>query len=248
MSEDLFPKEVYLTEIVPQLKMRPMKEDLADFTGLSTAEIDGRAATAMDDMSAAWCAADPEMTDEAVSKIYRETENGYLFTWANADRFRFSKYARLRPYLRGKTLLDYGTATGCMALFAALLDGFQVHAADLDTAYFAFARYRFERYGVGTPINLDKEAVPKSAFDTVLLLDVLEHVVPWRRVLREAAAAVADQGRLIIIVPYGLYDDGSLHISDRTGLDQTAFEAEIAALGMEKVDGDNHIQVFERTN
>jgi cyclopropane fatty-acyl-phospholipid synthase-like methyltransferase len=147
--------------------------------------------------------------------------------------------------LRGKKLLDYGTAAGCMSLFAAKLDGMDVTSADLDTPYFALAKYRFNKYGVCTPLNLDQEQLPESAFDTVLLLDVLEHVVNWQKTLTDVTAALKNGGRLIVIVAYDLYPDGSLHICDRTGLTPETFTEWMLNHGYQFIEKSGNFSVYD---
>ena len=199
----------------------------------------------MDDLHDVWRECTPGMDDAAVREVYRRCGTGYLFTWAHADRYRYTKYERVRPLLRGKTLLDYGTATGCLALFAARLDGFAVTAADIATPYFRFAQFRFAAYGGVTALDLESEPVPRGAFATVLLLDVLEHVVDWRAALDSCLAARAPGGRLVADVAYDRYADGALHISDRTGLTPAALAAHIAARGAREVWRDGALAVWE---
>lgn len=225
------PAERYRTEIVPQLRMAPLAEDLAAFTGLSSDEITRRSRSAEADLMREWCAAPPALTDAAVREVYRRCATGYLFHWAHADRYRYTKYHHIRPLLRGRTLLDYGTASGCMALFASRLDGFAVTAADIDTPYFRFARFRFAKYGGVVALNTEQEQVPQGAFATVLLLDVLEHVVDWQATLDTCLQALAPGGRLILDVALNTYDGGALHICDRTGLDDAALQAHRALRG-----------------
>ncbi len=230
-TDPLFPRETFRGEIVPRLGMRSLTEDLAEFSGLSADEVVRRADTAIDDLHQVWRARQPSLDDAAVREVYRQCATGYLFKWANGDRYRYTKYARIRPLLHGTTLLDYGTATGCMALFASRLDGFAVTAADIDTPYFAFARFRFAKYGGVTPLATEREEVPRGAFDTVICLDVLEHIVDWRAALDTCLAARRPGGRLLLDVAYDRYDDGALHISDRTGLTAVALAAHLADRG-----------------
>ncbi len=220
-----FPAERYRSEIVPQLRMNPLADDLAAFTGLAPEEITRRSRNAEADLMREWCTAPPVLTDTAVRDVYRRCTTGYLFHWAYADRYRYTKYHHIRPLLRGRTLLDYGTASGCMALFASRLDGFAVTAADIDTPYFRFAQFRFAKYGGVTALDTEQEQVPPGAFDAVLLLDVLEHVVDWRTVLDTCLQALAPGGRLILDVALNTYDGGALHICDRTGLDAATLQA-----------------------
>lgn len=50
--------------------------------------------------------------------------------------------------------------------------------------------------------NIHSIPFPDKSFDLCLLLEVLEHVNEWRRVLSEAYRILDDNGRLIILVPF----------------------------------------------
>lgn len=50
--------------------------------------------------------------------------------------------------------------------------------------------------------NIRSLPFPDKSFDLCLLLEVLEHVDEWQRVLSEAYRALDDGGRLIILVPF----------------------------------------------
>lgn len=69
-------------------------------------------------------------------------------------------------------VLDFGTGPAAAAMMFRIL-GHEVAAADISTSLLKFARYRFERRGLdATFIDLNDEAVPENAYDTVAAIQV----------------------------------------------------------------------------
>lgn len=226
-------RETYLFEVVPRLGMDPTVVDLAEFLGVPVEEAKRRAEAGAKDaaLRASWKAEPPAIDEAAIRRFYRDHAEGYLYSHALADRYYYGKYEAIRPHLIGPRVLDYGAGNGTLALLLARLGGFEVTAADLPSPHFDFARFRFRKYADLSieGVEIPDAGYPRGRWNTILALDVLEHVADWRGFLRWSADSA---NRLVLRVAFDLYDDGALHIADRTGLTADALLAEAEAAGL----------------
>ena len=96
----------------------------------------------------------------------------------------------------GREILDFGCATGGYCLALSQL-GFTCTGVDVNSAYVERARQR----GVDVHLTEPGGSVPfaDSAFDTVLLFEVLEHVENYEHVLRESQRVA--RRNVLITVP-----------------------------------------------
>ncbi|MBU1003190.1 MAG: class I SAM-dependent methyltransferase [Proteobacteria bacterium] len=98
----------------------------------------------------------------------------------------------------GKSLLDIACGDGLMTeIFAAHFE--TVVGVDANGVHLAEARKRLP--GVEFHENLIEELDLDAAFDTITMLDLLEHVEDPAAVLRKAASMLTDDGVLIVHVP-----------------------------------------------
>lgn len=117
-----------------------------------------------------------------------------------ADRFTSWVVSEIRPYL-GRAILEVGCGTGTFTrLLAAGAE--RVRALDIDPDFVAQARATLEaaphvevECGDVTQARLPQE------FDTVVLLDVLEHIDDDVGLLRKLHAALVPGGRIVVKVP-----------------------------------------------
>jgi SAM-dependent methyltransferase len=129
---------------------------------------------------------------------------GELELFADARNWKAYWSERLRPYL-GKDVLDVGAGLGATAqLLAARTPGRYV-ALEPDAALADRIRADVAsgvlppgvEVRTGTLQSLD----PEPRFDTVLYIDVLEHIEDDVAELRQAAARLRPGGRLIVLAP-----------------------------------------------
>ncbi len=115
---------------------------------------------------------------------------------------------RLEPYriravaelARGTRVLDVGCAEGMLA--AGLADrGFAVTAVDGSAELIAYARAHHARPTVTYHRSLYEDFRPDAPFDTVVLVNILEHVADPVDLLRKARAWTAPDGCVIVLVP-----------------------------------------------
>lgn len=125
------------------------------------------------------------------------------------DDFRRKSLTRLaRRYVAGKRVLDMRCLTGHLAVDLAA-DGFEVTGLDGYAEAVEMTNELARRRGIAKPIaqlwdlNDLVARVGANQFDTVLCLDILNHVPDDRAAIPEIARVLAPGGRLILVVPAG---------------------------------------------
>lgn len=122
------------------------------------------------------------------------------------DDYRRAGLVRLaRRHVVGRRVLDLRCLTGRLAVELAS-KGHEVRALDAFAGAVAMTNAHARQQGVAplaSPWNLQglPERVGRGGYDTVLCLDVLNHVQDDRQTLTEIAEVLADGGRLILAVP-----------------------------------------------
>ena len=123
------------------------------------------------------------------------------------DDYRRASLVRLiRPHVRGERVLDLRCLTGRLAVELAA-EGRQVMGLDGYGPSVEMANARAKKQGLATPMAHLWELKDLTAhvggrrFDTVICLDVLNHVPDDEATVREIAGALADGGRLILAAP-----------------------------------------------
>jgi SAM-dependent methyltransferase len=116
----------------------------------------------------------------------------------------------IRPFLRGRAL-EIGCGTGTYTeLLADRCE--EVVAVDIDPAFAARTRARFKGQPRVRVIEGDARLLPElGSFDTILMLDVLEHIADDVATLRSLRDRLSNDGRLVLKVPaspalYGTLD------------------------------------------
>lgn len=107
----------------------------------------------------------------------------------------------IKPYL-GRRILDIGCGTGN---FIHYLKGRNVLGLDVNPIYLKIARHKFRddpkvRF-VRSNLNNGFEKFRKFGPDTVICVNVLEHVKDDEKLIRECAALLPPQGQLILFTP-----------------------------------------------
>ena len=125
-------------------------------------------------------------------EVYRDTDNWYLKTEKNQA---YSKLVEFAVRYAGEKILDIGCATGdyCIELKKK---GFECVGIDIIQDYVDIA---LEKGVDSHRMNAEKLIFPDNSFDTVLLLEVLEHVKKPGRILNEAKRVA--KKNILISVP-----------------------------------------------
>jgi glycosyltransferase involved in cell wall biosynthesis len=134
------------------------------------------------------------------------THDGYYILVAvrNAGAFNRWMYRQIAPFV-GKSVLEAGCGIG--NLTELLLDSDQLVASDFDPFYVEMIGRRFghlENFGtVRMDLTRSEDWVRLSgkSFDTIICLNVLEHIAPDEEVLGHFYRALRPGGHAIILVP-----------------------------------------------
>jgi 2-polyprenyl-3-methyl-5-hydroxy-6-metoxy-1,4-benzoquinol methylase len=138
-------------------------------------------------------AAEIERQSQSYSKGFNQT----LARW---------RVRSLRVHCRGKSCLDVGCGEGDITL--ALTDLFErVVGLDLTEEYLAVFRSRIAHPHVSARTGSIEDFPAAERFDTIIAVDILEHVEDVPAVLGRLRALLAPGGRLLVVVP----NAGSLH-------------------------------------
>jgi SAM-dependent methyltransferase len=126
-----------------------------------------------------------------------------LETLAQADRFNDEVWNRVQPYL-GTEILEVGMGIGIFT--QKLLGRGKVFGVDIVPEFVAEARRRLgERAGLEYLVADMGAGLPDSlrgrAFDTIVCMNVLEHIEDDRGTLARFSGLLKPGGRLVLVVP-----------------------------------------------
>src|SRR3954470_935442 len=203
------------------------------YSGRTYAE--GKKINWRDGVAALWAIASFALSD----RIYRDDEYGshILARLSRAARFNAWMADTIRPYC-GSTVLEIGSGVG--NLTQKLLPRERYMASDINPLYLqtlghlqADRPYLRSSYCDVTDFaTFPRDAAP---FDTVICLNVIEHVPDDRVSLRNIATVLADGGRAIVLVPQGQWNYGTLDevLGHRRRYDEESLRALAGGCGFE---------------
>jgi glycosyltransferase involved in cell wall biosynthesis len=178
------------------------------YSGRTYAE--GKKINWRDGFAALWAIARFAVTDD----IYRQDEYGsqILARLSRAPRFNAWMADTIRPYC-GNSVLEIGSGVG--NLTQKLTPRPKYVVSDVNPLYLqTLERLRIDRPYLQTTYCdvTDFDSFPKSQgpFDTVICLNVVEHVQDDKASLRNIRAVLAEGGRAIVLVPQGQWNFGTL--------------------------------------
>ena len=148
----------------------------------------------------------PQMSDEALSKLY--TEN-YYRSWGLENKgsatkamkiATFNRYLSvLRRYKSGGKILDVGCATGFF-LSAAAAQGFDAYGVEL-AGYAAEAAGKIAGRNKVYNGRLEDCPFPEREFEAITMFDLLEHVRAPLLTLAAARRLLKDDGIVLVMTP-----------------------------------------------
>jgi len=162
---------------------------------------------------------------------------------AAAPRFNRWMFKRLRRWI-GRRVLEIGAGIGNMSAF--LVDRERVVLTDTEPYYLGRLRERFAAYPTVTVAELRLPAVDGSLagqrLDTVMCLNVLEHIEDDRASLEAMGRLLQPGGHLVLLVPalralYGTMDEALGHFRRYVPAE---LKAKVVAAGFEL----RHLEYF----
>ncbi|MGI8776770.1 MAG: glycosyltransferase [Acidimicrobiales bacterium] len=169
-----------------------------------------------------------ESTDDALS--------GTLDSLDDALNYAGWIYSAMQPHL-GSRVLEIGAGHG--TLTDLLADGREVVVTDVSPRCVAVLRQRFsDRSGVEV-LEADVLATPDiGGFDSIVMVNVLEHVADDKAALRHLRKALHPGGRLLLFVPAfeELYSDFDRRIGHHRRYRAPALSAAVTEAGFEVLD------------
>jgi 2-polyprenyl-3-methyl-5-hydroxy-6-metoxy-1,4-benzoquinol methylase len=180
----------------------------------------------------------PVTTDTAVQAFW-------LQNLSQAEAFTHWVLEEISPWL-GQRILEVGcgigTYTAELAMGARKITAMDMERASVDEAVRRLAHHSNVRLicGDATAADMPKSDMPKSddeAFDTVILLDVLEHIEDDVALLARLGARLGPGGHLILKVPAmpSLYSPMDKAIGHWRRYDKAGLAEVIARAGLELV-------------
>ena len=212
LRSDRFGIEPEITSKLARLRARIYEVPIS-YAGRSYTE--GKKIGWKDGVAAVWTMLRCALTDERESS---DALHATLRRMAALDRYNTFLFDQIRPYV-GQRILEVGAGTGTITQF--LRDRERALATDVDPDYLQLLDRRFERnanidataYDLGEP---PPEVVAAQTYDTIVCLNVLEHVADDRGALERLMSLLEPGGRLVLLVPahgalYGEIDQAIGH-------------------------------------
>ncbi|MEO7794163.1 MAG: glycosyltransferase, partial [Thermoanaerobaculia bacterium] len=178
-----------------------------------------------------WLVDDAYAPDEYGSHILTSLEKARRFNRWMADE--------VRPHV-GARVLEIGAGIGNITVWLLPRDSWT--ASDINPNYLHYLRNLTAAKPYLAVERVDVEAAGDfealaGRFDTVICLNVLEHVGDPLKALRNMRSALAPGGTLVLYVPHGqgLYSSLDEVLGHRCRYDRAMLERELAATGFELV-------------
>jgi 2-polyprenyl-3-methyl-5-hydroxy-6-metoxy-1,4-benzoquinol methylase len=192
--------------------------DLVDFTHQPREQVLALLAESTEILTRNWNQSHPEADDrEGLAEWYRANSKYYLFDLAAfhlaSKQIEFT--LDILALANGKCL-DYGAGNGELALALARL-GHRTTYYDLDGTTKQFAAWRAAREALNLEFLSDRNLLAASAgkFDTVISLDVLEHMPDIAGELDFLASLLGPGGTLVLSAPVGGTESHPMHLEHR---------------------------------
>jgi glycosyltransferase involved in cell wall biosynthesis/phospholipid N-methyltransferase len=212
LQSDRFGIEPEITAKLARMRARIYEVPIS-YSGRSYSE--GKKIGWKDAVSAVWTMLRCAITDDRGSV---DPLHATLRRMAALDRYNAFLFEQIAPAI-GQRVLEVGAGTGNLTQF--LRDRDVVVATDVDPDYVELLRRRFEHSSNVEVALFDLAAdVPENLagqrFDTIICLNVLEHVADDRGALRRVRDMLLPGGRLLLLVPahqalYGTIDEAIGH-------------------------------------
>ncbi len=190
--------------------------DLSAFTGMDRAATEARLLRSRQMLVDAWKDAQLDENDKgALAQWYADNSLSYLFDIARFHlTYKHIVFSLDVLHLSRGRCLDYGAGKGELALEMArrgmLVTYFDVPGRSREYAEWSASRQDLNLYFTSSKEEIDAQALQ---FDTIVSLDVLEHMPDLSGELSFLSARLAPGGRLIMTVPVGATESHPMHLA-----------------------------------
>lgn len=193
--------------------------EIAGFTGASREETAQRLVTSAQQLAESWKTASPDENDPAaLARWYSENSLPYLFDTAMFHlRYKHIVFSLdVLKICRGRCL-DYGAGKGALAVELAR-QGHAVTYFDVPGTSRQYAEWNAKRNGLDLVFASRKEEIlaevaARGPYDTILSLDVLEHLPDLAGELEFLRSVLAPGGKVILTVPEGATAAHPMHLT-----------------------------------
>lgn len=193
-------------------------QDLREFTGLSQEETEQRLMSSRAALVESWQREKPSEDDPAaLARWYADNSMPYLFDIARFHlTFKHITFTLDVIRLSGSHCLDYGGGSGALSLALAKA-GKQVVYFDVPGESRRYAEWKAQRAKVSICFTSEREriheAAAEQAFDTVISLDVLEHLPNLASELEFLDSVLTPNGTMLLTVPVGATQSHPMHLA-----------------------------------
>lgn len=231
LKSNRFGIEPEMTAKLARLRARIYEVPIS-YSGRSYSE--GKKIGWKDAISAVWTMFRCAFTDDREST---DPLHATLRRMAALDRYNSFLFEQIRPFV-GQRVLEVGAGTGTITQF--LRDRDRTLATDVDAQYLHLLERRFE-HNVNVdvaPYDLSQpppDAVSRQKYDTIICLNVLEHIQDDRAALERLYDLLEPGGRLVLLVPaHGvLYGEIDQAIGHYRRYEKNALAQLLAGVGFE---------------
>lgn len=130
-----------------------------------------------------------------MDELYEETDESL------ENQFRQKSLNKLiLNYIKGKTVFEVGCGSGTLLKELQSL-GFKVSGCDVSNTQCNLAKKRLKKSNIVYNISLEDTSEWKRKFNSVVCIDVLEHIKNDKTAFKQLFKLVKTSGRLIILVP-----------------------------------------------
>lgn len=212
LKSNRFGIEPEITAKLARLKARIYEVPIS-YSGRSYAE--GKKIGWKDAVSAVWTMFRCALIDDREAN---DPLHATLRRMAVLDRYNGFLFETVEPFV-GQRVLEVGSGTGTITQFLRERD--RVMATEYDEQYLHLLERRFEnnlnvrtaRFDLTQPVP---ESVAAERYDTIICLNVLEHIEKDEEALARLHGVLEEGGRLVLLVPahqalYGKMDEAIGH-------------------------------------
>lgn len=186
--------------------------DLIEFTGEARDKTERLLATSTGRLAADWNSKRPHTKDE-VEHWYRENSQYYIYDLAQYHlAYKHIVFTLDVMSLARGRVLDYGAGIGDISL-ALAERGCDVTYFDVEGRSKQFARWQAERRNLKLKFASHHEEL--ETYDTIIVLDVLEHLFEPDRVLALLIERLAAGGLLIASAYFGATSSHPMHLDHK---------------------------------